>query len=151
MHVIKSQHELVNYVGCLSLCESIRLSESVEKLSTLSQLRNHINVDIILNQIDYSDKIGMRLLSENLKLVLEELDKDVWPLNQFLVDDLHRKGLTTISVLTYFDNSKLSFSQGLPENIPALNIFDSLELSVVCGVSNLPSWTLWASVTTPWR
>jgi hypothetical protein len=38
------------------------------------------------------------------------LDKDVWPLNQFLVDDLHRKGLTTISVLTYFDNSKLSFS-----------------------------------------
>lgn len=77
MHVIKSQHELVDYVRCLSLCESIRLSESVEKLSTLSQLRNHINVDIILNQIDYSDKIRMRLLSENLKLVLEELDKDV--------------------------------------------------------------------------
>ena len=110
MHIIKSQHELVDYVSCLSLCESIRLSESVEKLSTLSQLRNHINVDIILNQIDYSDKIRMRLLSENLKLVLEELDKDVWPLNQFLVDDLHRKGLTTISVLTYFDYSKLSFS-----------------------------------------
>ena len=100
----------MNYVRCLSLSKSIRLSESVEKLSTLSQLWNHINVDIILNQIDYSDNIRMRLLSENLKLVLEKLDKDVWPLNQFLVDDLHGKGLATISVLAYFDNSELSFT-----------------------------------------
>lgn len=54
-------------------------------------------------------------------------------------------------MLTYFNNSKLSFAQGLAEIIPALNVIDSLELSVVCGMSNLFPWTISASITTPWR
>ena len=67
----------MNNVGSLTLCESGHLSKSVKKLSAFSYLGNHVNLGIILNQIDDSDKIRMRLLSENLKLVLEELDEDV--------------------------------------------------------------------------
>lgn len=59
MHVIKSQHDLVNDVRCLALCESIDLRESVEKLSALGQLRNDINVFTILDQIDYPDYVRM--------------------------------------------------------------------------------------------
>ena len=137
MHVIEPQHELVNYVGRLTLCESRQLGEFVEELSALSQLGDDVNVVIVLDQIDDPDYVWMRLLAKNLELVLEQLNKNVRLFNQSLFDDFHGECLAAVSVLTDLDNSELATAQSFAESVPALDVFDPFELPVVGNVRDI--------------
>ena len=48
MHVVQAQHDLVNDVHCLALCEAAHLGEALEELTTFNQFGDYVIVVIVL-------------------------------------------------------------------------------------------------------
>ena len=48
MHVIESEQELLDYIGCLSLADSLNLDDVIVQLATSHKLRHDIEVCIVL-------------------------------------------------------------------------------------------------------
>ena len=65
MHIVQPKHYLVNDVGRLRLGEAGQLREPLEQLATLDQLGDDVVVLRILDQVDDSDDVGVRLLAQD--------------------------------------------------------------------------------------
>ena len=70
MHIIKSEHDLTNYVGCLTLRKAIKLRQTIKQLTAFDNLWDNIIIFIVFDQINYPNNIRMRLLAEDLQLIL---------------------------------------------------------------------------------
>jgi hypothetical protein len=63
MHVIKSKHNLMDNISCLTLSEVGQFRQSFEKLSAFYKFRYHVVIFIIFNKVNDSDNIGVRFLA----------------------------------------------------------------------------------------
>ena len=63
MHVIKSKHNLVDDISCLTLSEVGQFRQSFEKLSAFYKLRYNVVIFIIFNKVNDSDNVRVRFLS----------------------------------------------------------------------------------------
>ena len=59
MHIIESEHNLMNDVDHLAFGKRISLGESFEQLTAFNELRDHIVVFRVFYQIDNSDDVGV--------------------------------------------------------------------------------------------
>lgn len=92
---------------------------------------------MILHEIDNSDDVWMRLLSEYRKLILEQLNINLLLLNGLLLHDFNCKSLTTAFVHAETDNSKSSLTECFSENITIFDISHLLELFVIIYMKSL--------------
>ena len=62
VHVVESQHDLVDDVHSLALCEAGNLWKSLEKLTTFYKLRHNVVIVVVFDQVNDSDDVWVRFL-----------------------------------------------------------------------------------------
>ena len=127
VHIVESEHDLVDDIGSLGLREAVDLDESLEKLAAFDYLRDYVVVLLVFQQVDYSDDVWMRFLAKDRELVLKELDVNLLLLDSLLLHDLDRKRLLAVLVHAEAHCSERSLAQSLAEEIPLIDVLDSLE------------------------
>lgn len=136
MHVVQSKHHLVDDVGGLTLSEARDLGEALEKFTASNKLRNNIITFMIFHEIDNSDDVGVRLLTEDGQFVLEQLYVNLLLLDGLLLHDLDGKSLTTALVHAQTDHSERTLAQCFAEYVSILDIPHFLELFVIINVES---------------
>lgn len=71
VHIVQAEHDLMDDVGGLRLGEYGQLRQPFEQLAALHELRHHVVVVVVLDQVHDPDDVGVRLLTQNGQLVLE--------------------------------------------------------------------------------
>ena len=71
MHVIKTEHHLMNDISCLILRKAWNFCKSFEELATFDDFRDNIVVLIVLNQVNDPYDVGVTLLTKNWQLILQ--------------------------------------------------------------------------------
>ena len=79
----------------------------------------------------------MRLLAEDLQLVLQQFDVDVLLLNGHLVHDFDCERFLTIFVHAEFDCAKCALSERLAKEISIVNVLQFLKLLEIAHMQRL--------------
>lgn len=127
----------MNDIGCLTFSKVCHFGESLEKFTSSNKLRNDIITFMVLHEIDNSDDIGVRLLTENGQFVLKQLHVNLLLLDGLLLHDLNRKSFSTTFVHAESDDSKCSLAKCFTEYVSILDISHFLELFVIIDVKSL--------------
>jgi hypothetical protein len=94
MHIIESQHNLMNNINHLTFRKRTDLGKSLEQLTALHELRYHIVVLRVFNLVNHTNEIGVTLLTQDRKLVLKKLNVNFLLFNCLLLHDLDGESFT---------------------------------------------------------
>ena len=134
MKIVQAQHDLIDNICGLALGEVLDLCKSIEELASFDEFWDDIAIFIILQEVNDPDQVGMRLLSKQWQLVLQELLVYFFRLNSFLRHDFDCEGFACVFVATLFDDAEGSFAQLLALDVSWFDILYFFESFVIVHV-----------------
>ena len=89
VHVVECQKDLLYNVGCLSLAHPLDLDHVLVELSSRHQLRDDVEVYLVLQKLHGPHDVGVVRVLDDLELLLHQLDEHLVLAYHCLVDNFH--------------------------------------------------------------
>ena len=132
MHIIQGQHNLVDVISDLSLCQRCGvIRKSIQHVVALNVLHYNIDVAIVLHQVERAHNMRVVELPANFEFLSHEVHQNFVIGNAELIDNLDRDRGLPHTVLSLEDQPELTRIELLFELIDLANIVNALKISHV--------------------